>query len=186
MNKIYIKTTFELLGLQIFFSVLAMVFSTNFSWMDNWAFIFSLLTAWLFLGAVHSTFWQLGNKDSKNIVIANNHMSPGQTRIKLDRLKGAKVGLPFVVINIVIVLITMIFDSGGDGNGGVLFIIHRIMLGSLFGFIPEGEAYWYACFALCLVMYIPCVTAYISGTYHFSLTEKIVPKLIYKSTDKKD
>lgn len=186
MSKIYIKTTFELLGLQIFFSILAMVFSTNFSWMDNWAVVFSLLTAWLFLGAVHSTFWQMGHKDSKNNVIANNHLLPGQPEIKLNRLKGARIGLPFFVINIVIVLITMIFDSGNDGNGGLLFIIHRIMLGPVFGFIPDGKAYWHVCYVLCIIMYIPCITAYVSGTYHFSLTERIVPRLIYKSTDKKD
>lgn len=185
MKKNYLKITLELIGLQLFFSVLSLIFSAFFSWMDNWAFVFSLLTGWLFLGAVHSTFWQMGNKDYKNNVIANNHLEEGQEPKKLNFLNGLKAGSVFFVINVLIVLATMIFDSGNDGNGGVLFIIHRIMLGALFGFIPNNEWYWPVCYLLCIVMYMPCITAYISGAHSFSLTEKIVPKLLYK-TDKKD
>ncbi len=185
MKKNYFKITLELLGLQLFFSVLGFVFSAFFSWMDNWPVVLSLITGWLFLGAVHSTFWQMGNKDYKNNVIANNHLTDGEKPHILDPLTGLKIGSIFFVINVLLVFIAMVFDSGSDGNGGVLFIIHRLAVGALFGFIPDNNFYWHACYILCLVMYIPCITAYISGIHNFSLTEKIVPKLLYK-TNKKD
>ncbi len=186
MKKLIFKTTLELLGIQLLFSVVSMIFSTFFSWMNNWAFIYSILTAWLFLGAVHSTFWQMGNRDYKNNVIANNHLTDGQSSIPFNRLRGAAVGSIFFLLNLLLVVLTLLLDSGSDGNGGVLFLVHRLMLGTMFGFIPNNSWYWPVSFLLCLAMYLPCITAYISGSANFSLTEKIVPRLLYKSSNKKD
>ena len=61
------------------------------------------------------------------------------------------------------------------------------MMGPLFGFLPDVKNIWYwpVSILLCLVMYIPCITAYVSGAKNFSISEKVVPKLIYKSSEKK-
>ena len=187
MKKRILKTNLELLGLQIFFAVLSMFFVEFFSWMQGLKWIYSLLTGWLFLGAVHSTFWQMGNKDYKNNVIVNNYIENESEKVKLSMLGGAKTGFWFFIINVIIVLATLVFDKG-SGYGDVLFLIHRVMLFPLAGFLPEtaNKFYWYVCIILCVVMYIPCITAYISGAHNFSLTEKYVPKIIYKNPNKKD
>lgn len=185
MKKKYIKLTFELCGLQLFFAVLSMFFVEFFSWIDGWQWIYSAFTGWLFLGAVHSTFWQQGNKDRKNNIIANNHLQEGQPKIKLNIFQGAKFALGFLGINLLVLLLTFLCDNGKT-FGNVIFFIHRTLLFPLAGFIPNGGSsyYWPVCILLCLIMYIPCVTAYISGMHNFSLIEKYVPKIIYKSNKK--
>ncbi|MBR3932335.1 MAG: hypothetical protein IKJ68_00295 [Clostridia bacterium] len=183
MKNRYLKINAEIIGLQIFFSFLSIMFMPFFSWMDNWTWVFSFLTGWLFLGAVHSTFWQLGRKDAKTNVIENNHLKDNEKPKKLNLFGGAKVGFVSFTINIIIVILALVYTESS-----LLFNIHRIMIGSLFGFLPDTKAssYWSVSAILCFVMYIPCITAYISGVYNFSITEKIVPKLLYKSTNKKD
>ncbi len=182
MKTKYLKITLEIIGLQIFFSVLSFIFAPFFSWMDNWEWIFSFFTGWLFLGSVHATFWQLGNKDRKNIAIENNHLREGEIPHKINYLKGLKVGSVFFFINLLVVVLTLFFESA-PVFGNAIYMIHRIMLGSLMGFLPQSVSvsYWLICFLLCFVMYIPCITAYVSGSKNFSLTEKIVPRIIYKS-----
>ena len=183
MKNRYIKIPAEILGLQIFFAILSLLFLEFFSWLGESIWIFSLLTGWLLLGAIHSTFWQMGRKDSKNKTIENNHLTQGQNKSKLSMLGGLKVGSVFFVINVLIVLFTSIFSESS-----VLFTIHRILLGALCGFLPDvsDKSYWFVSVLLCIVMYIPCITAYITGAHNFSISEKIVPKLLYKSSDKKN
>ena len=160
MIKKHIKLTFENLGLQIFFSVLSMFFMPFFSWMDNWTWIFSIMTGWLFLGSIHSTYWQLGRKDAKNTAIKNNHLESGQQEVKLSLFGGLKFGSIFFIVNVLLVIITAVFK-----DVDVLFSIHRFMVGPLFGFLPpvDSDWYWIVSVLLCIVMYIPCITAYISG-----------------------
>ena len=149
MKKLNLKINLELLGLQIFFAVLSMFFVEFFSWMQGWKWIYSLFTGWLFLGAVHSTLWQLGNKDYKNNVIINNHIENENEKVKLSMLGGARAAFIFFVINILVVAATLIFDKG-SGYGDVLFLFHRVLLFPLAGFIPETGSpyYWYVCFLL--------------------------------------
>lgn len=187
MNKNIFKLNLELFGLQLFFAVLSLFVAPFFSWIDGWKWIHGVFVGWLFLGAVHSTLWQKGNKDRKNVAILNNHLKPGQEKIKQNMWLGAVYALPFLIVNLLVVLITFILDNGSAFSDKI-FLVHRIFLFSLAGFIPEdgSSLYWHVCILLCFVMYLPCVTAYISGAHNFSLTEKIVPKIIYKPKDKKE
>ena len=118
---------------------------------------------------------------------SNNHLEAGQEKIKQNMWLGAVYALPFLIINLLVVLITLVLDNG-SAFADKIFLVHRIFLFSLAGFIPKdgSSLYWPVCIFLCFVMYFPCVTAYISGAHNFSLTEKIVPKIIYKSKEKKD
>ncbi len=182
MKNVFLKLNLELFGLQLFFTVLSFLVAPFFSWIDGWKWIHGIFVGWLFLGAIHSTFWQKGTKERKNIIIANNHLADGEKEKKQKMLSGAIYALPFLAINLIVVLLTFVFDNGSP-LGDKLFLVHRIFLFPLAGFIPEEGSvfYWPVCVILCLVMYLPCVTAYISGAHNFSLTEKIVPKIIYKS-----
>lgn len=183
MKNRYIKITTEILGLQIFFAVLSLLFLEFFSWLGESIWIFSALTGWLLLGAVHSTFWQMGRKDYKNKAIENNHLKHGQNKTELSMLGGFKFGFISFAINILIVVLSSIFK-----DSAVLFTIHRILLGALCGFLPDvsDKSYWLVSALLCAVVYLPCITAYITGAHNFSISEKIVPKLLYKSSNKKD
>ena len=183
-NKI-LKLNLELFGLQLFFAVLSFFVFPFFSWIDGWKWIHGIFVGWLFLGAVHSTFWQRGNKDYKNNVIYNNHLEEGQKPQKLNMANGALYALPFLLINLLVLFLTFILDNGSS-FGDKVFLVHRVLLFSLAGFIPADKSvyYWPVCILLCFVMYLPCVTAYISGAHSFSLTEKYIPKIIYKSVKK--
>ena len=183
MKKSYVKITAELIGLQLFFALASVMFVSFFSWMQGWKWIFSFFTGWLFLGAVHSTLWQLGNKDRKNNIITNNNLPQGSEPVKLSIWGGARYASVFFAINVLVVLLSLIFSKND-----AIYLVHRILMSPLFGFLPQygGASYWLVALLLCLVMYIPCVTAYISGTKNFSLTEKIVPRIIYKTPAKKD
>jgi len=183
MKRRYIKLTFESLGLQLFFSVASFIFMEFFSWLEDSIWVYSMLTGWLFLGAINSSFWQLGRRDAKNNAIINKNLKQGQKKVNLSLLGGLKAGGLFFLINILVVVFSYIFK-----DSQVLYTVHRVMLGSLCGFLPTAinSTYWLISLILCFVMYIPCITAYIAGVYNFSLSEKIVPKLIYKSPTKKD
>lgn len=179
MNKKYFLVPLECLALQIFFALLSMVFYISIIP----PMVFSFFSAWLFLWSLHSTFWQLGNKERKQIAIANRHLGPEDATIKQNRLKGALIALPYLLINIIILLLTYIT------NNDILVIVESFLLFSFSGFLPLvtdtlDNVYLTSRLLVCLAMYIPCVTAYISGSYNFSLTEIIFPKILYKSNHK--
>ena len=181
MNKKYLLIILECFGLQIFFSVLAMIFYVSVIP----PMLYSFFPAWLFLWALHSTFWQLGNKERKHIAIANRHLAPNETPKKQNMLKGALIALPFYIVNVLIVMLTIIF------NNDMIVTIQSILHFCFAGFVaPAGDIlgtdYFLSRFAVATVMYIPCVTAYISGAHNFSFTEKYFPKLIYKNTTQRD
>ncbi len=183
MKKKYVLIALELFGLEIFFSILSLFFYPFFEWIHN-DIIYSIFTAWLFLGAVHSTFWQLGNKERKNIIIQNNHLKEGEPPIKQKQLTGAKIAFPFFIVNILVIVIAYF-----HGNAGMnaIWITHRIFQFTFAGFLGnETHTLKYVLngMLVCLVMYIPCITGYISGAHNFSLIEKYFPKIIYKQKKK--
>lgn len=176
MNKKHLLVPLECLGLQVFFAILSMVFYISVIP----PMLFSFFSAWLFLWSLHSTFWQLGNKERKQIAIANKHLNDGETIIKQKRYMGALIALPFFVINIIILLLTCVT------NNDILVITESFLHFSFSGFLPKptpelGQQYFLSRLSVCLIMYVPCVTAYVSGSYNFSLTEIIFPKILYKS-----
>ncbi|MBR5506253.1 MAG: hypothetical protein IKV73_08150 [Clostridia bacterium] len=176
MNKKYLLVPFECIGLQIFFALLSMVFYISVIP----PMLFSFFSAWLFLWTLHSTFWQLGNKERKQIAIANRHLDDGVSIIRQKRYKGALIALPFFVINITILLLTYIT------NNDILVFVESFLHFSFSGFLPLvndtlDNVYVSSRLLVCLAMYIPCVTAYISGSYNFSITEIVFPKILYKS-----
>lgn len=185
MKKLYFKITAELIGLQLFFALASVMFVSFFSWMQGWKWIFSFFTGWLFLGAAHSTLWQLGNKDRKNNIIVNKNLPEGAPDVKLSIWGGLKYASAFFAINVIVVLLVILCDNGGTPGNTYIYLVHRILMAPLFGFLPEYGSGTYALVSLllCVVMYIPCITAYISGTKNFSLTEIIVPRLIYKNKE---
>lgn len=176
MNKKYVLIFFECVGLQLFFSLLSMIFYVSIVPPK----LFSFFTAWLLLWALHSTFWQLGNKERKQIAISNRKLEPGEQPKKQNFLKGACVALPYFLINIIFLLITVCT------NNDILIIIQSAIHFSFAGFLPLVQdnldsEYIISRSIVCIVMYIPCITAYISGAHNISLIEKYFPKLIYKN-----
>ena len=173
--KKYILIFFEMLGMQILAAVFSMFFFIDIIPVK----LFSLFTAWLLVWALHSTFWQLGNKDRKNLIIHNNH-NDDENKKKQNMLHGALVALPHLAINILLIFITYIF------NTDLLVTIQNFLMFSFIGFLPKvkdelDSAFIVSRLIVCMVMYLPCVTAYISGSHGFSFVEKYFPKLVYKN-----
>ena len=180
MNGKYIKIVLECFGLQILFSVISMGLYNDF-FPD---IVFSIFTAWLFLWTIHSTFWQLGNKERKLIKIMNKNRSQDELEYKQNRLKGAKIALPFFVVNFVYLIITCVL------NIDILVTVESILQFTFVGFLSPvdnalGWNYFYPRFLVCIVMYLTCVFAYFSGSYNFSFFDKYFHKIVYK-TKKED
>ncbi len=169
------------LGYQIIFSIVSMVFFTNLIPL----FVYSIFTAWLLIWALHSTFWRLGNKHGKQIVIHNNNLKEGDTAKRKPIFKGALLALPFLAVNLIFLLLTFYF------NNNIMLLIETIITFPFAGFLSPLKDKLDVNFLLShlivrFVMYIPCVTAYISGLYNFSLIDKYYRKIIYKTPSKSD
>ena len=180
MKKI-ILVNLECIGLQILASVFFIIFYNHIMPPK----LYSIFTIWLFLWAVYSTFWQLGNKDRKNTIIKNNHLNIGESPLKQNRLKGAIIGFPYFIFNILILLITCVF------NNDILITVQSFLLLTFSGFLPYatdtlGNEYFIPRLIVCVIMYISCIAAYFSGSFNFSITDKILPKLIYKNYGNKN
>jgi len=197
MIKKYKKTIVETFFLQIIFSCVAFFFTPWFSWLHSKMYLFSIITAWLFIGALYSTFWQLGRKDAKNIVIQNNNISSCEASEKQKMYTGAVVALFMLVFNILVVIAASFHFDVTEYNPvtdsevfspSAVFMIHRFLISPFMGFLPEnyGGQYVLRCILICFVMYIPCVVAYITGALDFSLIDKYFYKIISKQKpDKK-
>lgn len=173
--KKYILIFLEMIGMQILAAIFSMLFFIDVIPVK----LFSFFTAWLLVWALHSTFWQLGNKDRKNLIIHNNHADDADKK-KHNMLTGALVALPFLLFNILMIFATYIF------NTDLLVTIQNFIMFSFIGYLSNvkdvlDKDYIITRLIVCLIMYIPCVTAYISGALGFSVVEKYFPKLIYKN-----
>ena len=78
--KKYLMINLECIGLQIIFAIVSIVLQNDVISPK----LTSFFTAWLFLWAVHSTFWQLGNKERKSIAIINNNLGLDDTPFEGD------------------------------------------------------------------------------------------------------
>ncbi len=177
MLKKYLVIFLECSGMQILFSVLSMLFFVGFIP----TYIYSIFTAWLLIWALHSTFWQLGNREGKMHIIRNKHLvEDGKETEKPEYLKGALFALPHLSVNLILLLSTYLT------NTDILVTITTALHFPFVGFLPEltnelGTDYLISRTLVCLAMYIPCVTAYISGYFQFSLIDKYFHKIIYKT-----
>ncbi len=176
MNKKYFIVFLKCIGLQLIFSIVSVVFFVNIISPA----LYSIFTAWLLIWALHSTFWTLGNKEGKMIVIHNNNLKIGDTKQKKKIFKGALVALPFLLVNIIFLLLTYYT------NNDILVFIETFITFSFSGFLPTLKddldiQYLISHLLVHFAMYIPCVIAYISGLYKFSLLDKYYRKILYKN-----
>lgn len=179
MLKTTLKINLEMFGLQI----IAFVFSFYFLISVIPIYIYSIFTGFLFIWALHSTYWQLGNKDRKMNIIKNNNLSEGEVPHKLFLFKGALIALPHFLINVIYVFISNTYETG------LPLTIQRFAMFPFIGFLDIFETdynwgYLGANLLGCLLMYVPCTFAYMSGCKNISIIEKIVPKIIYKNPEK--
>lgn len=181
MKKNCFVLTLECLGLQLVFSIVSMGLYTDF-FPD---ILYSIFTAWLFIWSIHSTFWQLGNKEMKRIKIYNNNLLPGQNPVKQNIFKGALLAIPFFALNFLLLVFTCIF------NENILVTIQAISQFHFIGFLtPADDAlginYFLPRFAVCLVMYLACAGAYISGAKNYSFFDKYFHRIIYKTKNEEE
>ncbi len=180
MTKKYFSVFLESVGIQILFSVASMVFFVNV-----FPVAYSLFTAWLLIWALHSIFWRLGNKEGKMIVIHNNNLKEGEAPKKKPIFKGALIALPHFILNIIILLLTNFL------NKDILLIIEALITFPFANLLAPatdalGGKYLSTRILACLAMYLPCVTAYITGMLNFSFIDRYYRKIIYKTPSKKD
>ena len=177
MIKKIILITLELLGIQL----IGFIFSLFFFIGVIPLILYSTFTGLLFIWAIHSTFWQLGRKDGKMNVIINNNLKEGEQPKKNFLPKGALLALPHFAINVIFVIYTTKINPTNNMTTYQSYALFPL-IGFVRYFEEVGINITFSNIIACLIMYIPCCSAYISGVYNISIIEKVFPKIIYKSS----
>ena len=178
MSKKYVSVFLQSIGMQIMFSIVSMIFYINIT-------IYTVFTAWLFMFPLYSTYWKLGNKDGKMIIIHNRNLKAGDEPKKKNLFKGALIALPYFMINIILLLLTYYT------NNDILLIIETAITFPFAGFLPPltdilGAKYLLSRLIVCFAIYLTCILGYMTGIINFSLLDKYYIKIIYKNTPKKE
>ncbi|MBQ6998752.1 MAG: hypothetical protein IJN62_03085 [Clostridia bacterium] len=140
--------------------------------------VYSSITAFVFLSSYYSRVWDAGKKDGKHVKVYNKH---NEDKIQLDYKKGIIIGLIAAIPNI-IGLIALIAASAS----GLTNTIYRILQSTFMGWLGNDNlTYIPNCVIVTLIPILLSIPAYITGTKEFSLTDKYLPKIIYKKKPKK-
>ncbi len=140
--------------------------------------VYSSITAFVFLSSYYSRVWGAGKKDAKHVKVYNNH---NEDKIAIDYKKCILIGVLAAIPNI-IALIALIATSAQ----GLTNTVYRILQSTFMGWLGNDNlTYIPNCIIVTLIPILLTIPAYITGTKEFSLTDKYLPKIIYKKKPKK-
>lgn len=171
----------KLFGIQlivVFASIMLM--PTFYSLIDsnNGMKVYSSITALLFLSSYYSRIWHAGRKDAKHVKVYNKH---NEDKIQVDYKKGLIIGLIAAIPNIIALIALIITSATGLTN-----TIYRILQSTFMGWLGNDNlTYIPNCVIVTLIPILLSIPAYITGTKEFSLSDKYLPKIIYKKKTKK-
>lgn len=172
----------KLFGIQIIVTLVAVLFMGTFAGIvDNnlGMKIYSSVTALIFLSAYYSRFWQAGKTDAKHVKVHNKF---NDDKISI---KYSKVIIPLViwlVPNAIALIFLCVCGTHGTAN-----VVYRLFQGTYLGWLGNDNlTYIPNCFIVTLLPCLLAFPAYFAGTKEFSVTERYLPKLIYKQPEKKN
>ena len=168
--KKHFQATTRILGMHIIFAIASFLFSKSFHWLladDNYELIisrlviYSLITTFFYLAAVHSIMWDIGKKD-------NNE---GE---KPYIMKGLVLGLLTTVPAAILFLLSLLFP------GGIVATLYKFYQFTFWGFIAIGNGNAVSCLLVMIIEPLWCMITYILGFEKIDVAEIIKDKVFYK------
>ncbi len=140
--------------------------------------VYSSITALIFLSSYYSRVWEAGKKDAKHVKVYNKH---NDDKIALDSKKSVLIGVLAAIPNIIALIALIISSASGLTN-----VFYRILQSTFMGWLGNDNlTYIPNCVIVTIIPILLTIPAYIAGTKEFSITEKYLPKIIYKKKPKK-
>lgn len=168
--KKHFQLASRVLGMHIIFAIASFLFSKSFHWLlanDNYELItyrlviYSLITTFFYLAAVHSIMWDVGKKDN------NDGERP-------YIMKGLVTGL-IVSIPAGILFVLSLFIPGG-----VVASLYRFYQFTFWGFMAVGNGNAVSCLCVMFIEPVWCMIAYILGLKKLDLAAIIKDRIVYK------
>ncbi|MBE7046325.1 MAG: hypothetical protein E7396_02800 [Ruminococcaceae bacterium] len=168
--KKHFQAASRVLGMHIIFAIASFLFSKSFHWalandqyelITSRLVIYSLITTFFYLAAVHSIMWDVGKKD-------NNE---GE---KPYIMKGLVIGLIVSIPAIVLFILSLFIP------GGVIAALYRFYQFTFWGFMAIGNGSALACLCVMFIELVWCTITYILGLKKIDVVAIIKDKVIYK------
>lgn len=145
--------------------------------------VYSSVTALVFLSSYYSGIWNAGRIDAKHVKVYNKH---NDDKKEINYSKAIIVGLLAAIPNIIAVIALTITSVTGNGFE-LMNMIYRILQSTFMGWLGNDNlTYVPNCYIVTIIPILLAIPAYYTGTKEFSLSEKYLPKIIYKRQPKKD
>ena len=141
--------------------------------------IYSSLTALAFLYAYYHSVWDTGRKDMMYIKVYNNHHDE---KMSVSYLRPFLIGIIYSTPNIIALVALAIAGTDGTVN-----FVYRLLQNCFLGWLGNDNlTYIPNCIIVTIIPLLITIPAYIAGTKEFSVLDKYLPKLIYKTPEKKN
>ena len=176
----------RLWGVQVLLIIISILFMGSFGGMLESSIgrkVYSVVTAFIYLGTYYSRVWNAGRKDVKNMVIYNNHH---ENQIRIKQTKSIIIGLLAAIPNIAALAVYIWASATGSSIAGAANSIFRFLQSAFVGLFGVDTPYTSNLPMYIIVTVLPIITsipAYFAGTKDFSVTERYLPMLIYKKED---
>jgi len=144
---------------------------------DRIHYIISVVMAYITWSTLYKYLWKCGREDIRSIRSRQKHEEGFNGKFKM--YYGLLIALPFAVFNGVLAIL-------GYNFGLVYDVIFKLFNYCCWSFMSDANSdYIHAGVALALIMpVVVCAVGYIIGKTEFSVSEKILPKIIYKNKKK--
>ena len=140
---------------------------------DKIHYIISVATAYILWSALYKYFWRCGREDIRSIQSALKYQPGFEGNFKM--YNGALIALPFAVVNIILAILAYNFDFTFD----VIFKLFNYCCWSFMSRSDGSYIHWGVALAV-ITPVIVCTLGYIIGKTGFSVSDTILPKIIYK------
>lgn len=168
--KKHFQTASRVLGLHIIFALASFLFSKSFHWalandqyelITSRLVIYSIITTFFYLAAVHSIMWEVGKKD-------NNEEE------RTYMMKGLVIGLIVSIPAMVLFILSLFIPAG------LIAALYRFYQFIFWGFMAIGNGSALSCLCVMIIEPVWCMITYIMGRKKIDVVAILKDKIIYK------
>lgn len=175
----HLKRILYIFAAYIIYDLFFLAIALPYSGRDKIHYIISAVTSFITWSTLYKYLWKCGREDIRTIASRQKNEDGFKGTFKM--YYGALIAIPFTIFNTILAISAYNFNITFD----VIFKLFNYCCWSFMS--DENGNYIYAGVALALTMpAVVCTMGYIVGKTGFSISENILPKIIYKKkSDKK-